>query len=78
LPEEAGDRVDATQVSERGLGAQTFDVFSCADQELAGMDGTDAEQREGARCGALDQGTEMLVEGCDLRLKQAHPAGDAA
>jgi hypothetical protein len=65
-------------VREGGLRAQPLQVLPGGDQQLAGVDGADAKQGGGARCGPGDQAAELLVELAELLSQGQGAVGDSA
>lgn len=61
-----GDGAGATQRGEGGFAGEALDVFAGGREKLAGVSSGDAEQPDGARCGALAELLELAVERGDL------------
>jgi hypothetical protein len=70
LPKGGGDRRDAAEPCERGVGAQPVDVLAGGDQELRGVAGADPDPGEQRRRGRSDERLKLTVERSDLPVER--------
>ena len=72
------DRACAAERCKRAFAVQAIDVLSGGDEQLAGVAGRDAKQRNGPRSSSCDERSELRVEVCEFIVQECDTACETA